>query len=190
MSRTVTELRYPTAQLRFSPGGIWNDTVRALGEPDQVGSWVNAKGTSQNLGLYSLRHVIPDNATPLGHRLRLYKRSGFQFQVITDLRVRFVRAQVFKGDNKADLVTQWPNQWHVVEYPAGGGLDLWNLALTPAEYRAQGTAGFGVAIAMTVAENSNGQVDAVGHYFSYTIPNAWFGNWVGRRSATKVWWGM
>ncbi|MCK4601426.1 MAG: hypothetical protein KAU28_03100 [Phycisphaerae bacterium] len=190
MSRTVTELRYPAVQLRFGLGGDWTYPARALGSPNQSGSYANAKGASKNLGLYSLGLTIPDNATPLGHRLRLYKKCGFQLQSIVDLRVQFVQAQVFKGDNKADLVTEWPAQWHVVEYPAGGGPDLWNLTLTPAEYRAQGTTGFGVAIAITVAAGSNGHVDAVGHYCSYTMPNAWFGGWVGRRSPTKVWWGM
>lgn len=190
MARSVTELRYPSEQLRFGVGGTWKFPARALGEPNEDGSYTNTEGDTLNLGLYSAGITIPDEATPVGHRLRMFKRQSGELGTVKDLKVQFVQAQGFIGNDKADTETDWENEWHVVEYPEPNGPDLWGLSLTPAEYRASGTMGFGFAIACTPAGlGAKGVVDAVGHFFTYTLPNGWIGSWVGRRSPDKIWWG-
>lgn len=100
-------------------------------------------GVSNALIAFSFGFVIPDDATINGIELRI-ERSRSVVTTMRDNTVRLVKAGAAAGDDKADLLTDYPGVDAVAVYGDPGA--LWGTTWTPAQINAQGTGGFGGAI--------------------------------------------
>lgn len=190
--QTRTELRYATVALEFGAGNAWINPDNALGLPAVPDALVEPPGTTKNLGLYGLGFTIPDAGTPQGLQVRALRWRVIQTPCsCQDAVVRFCQAQTLIGNDKADTATNWPGIPKWKRYPDPNGTDLWGLGLTPAQYRAQGTSGFGLAIAASATGGgmAKGHLRGVWVALTYTLPRCFWGTFVGRRSPTKVWFG-
>ena len=108
---------------------------------------------------------VPADATINGIEMKIQSK-GEDDNLIYDSRIYLVLDGVEKGDNYADVSTDWPALSHQPEY--GGAADLWNSGLTTANIR---DSGFGiqlVAINNHEAANRTATIDYLWLKITYT----------------------
>jgi Bacterial Ig-like domain (group 3)/MBG domain len=109
--------------------------------------------------------TIPAGSSIQGITVAIKRRTtGNPNPQLRDYEVRLVKGGVVVGDNRADLVTEWPHaQYGTVTY--GGTSDLWGTTWTAAEVNAND---FGVALSARNQNPSNAK-NALVDYFQVTI---------------------
>lgn len=178
---------YAGAAASLAGGGSpWGTPDKAAGAPDATATQARAiAGDPTNwLRLYSFGATIPDGATVLGHLVELYKKQAVAVPPYSckDLLVRVYNGVALIGQNKADLISEWPV---ALDPPTAYGAldDLWGLGLTPAQYRA---ADFGLVVQADFdGANSKALVDAIRWTVRYDdglgSPRRWW-------AAASHWW--
>ena len=160
-------------------GGNWTLTANVVGAPNKgySQSRLTSGDPSDHLRCYTFGASIPDGATALGLTVELYKLQTIPPPCsVKDLIVQWHDGVGLIGQNRADLVSEWPTSY---DPPTvyGGSSDLWGLALTPAQYRA---AGFGLIVQADFnGLNSTARVDAV----------RWTLHYDDGLSSGHKWWG-
>lgn len=192
MSQTRTEVRYAREQAVFGAGGGWLTPENVLGAADGLAAAAGVPPVSESLGIYSLAFTIPDNGVPVAWAMRLLRHRGIiEPNNAYDYSLRFAQGQTPIGNDEADTITKWPKIWAWALYDGSRNADpMWGLSLTPGQIREQGTLGFGAIFRVQIGGTfPNALVDTIQVRLSYTLPNGWLGGFVGRRSASKFWFG-
>ncbi len=144
---TVFVVSNPTAQSNGIDGETgtldWNLTNSVFSSDDLYATVnLNNNNISHYLKATSYGFSIPSTATILGITVEIEKKCSSATGCI-DSSVRLIKGGVVSGNDKADIVTDYPTSDNIYK-SYGGSSDLWGLTLTPADINA---IDFGVAFA-------------------------------------------